>query len=136
MPHAIIEYSANLENHIDLEGLVDRIHGACIKTGVFPLTGMRTRAARRDNYKIADGNRQACFVHLILKIGPGRAEEINKKAMEDIFEALSSYMKPLYDTAPVALSIEIFELPRVLRINQHNLKDYVPEQEIKVKANA
>ena len=136
MPHAIIEYSANLEINFDPEGLVDYIHDACIKTGVFPLTGMRTRAARRDNYKIADGNRQACFVHLILKIGPGRAEEINKKAMEDIFEALSSYMKPLYDTAPVALSIEIFELPPVLRINKHNLKDYIPEQENKVKENA
>ena len=136
MPHAIIEYSANLENKIDLQGLVDHIHDACIKTEVFPLTGMRTRAARRDNYKIANGNQQACFVHLLLKIGPGRAEDIKKKAMEDIFEALSSYMKPLYDTAPVALSIEIFELPPVLRINKHNLKDYIPEQEIKVKENA
>ena len=136
MPHAIIEYSANLENDINLEALVDHIHDACIKTGVFPLAGMRTRAARRDNYKIANGNLQASFVHLILKIGPGRTEEIKKKAMEDIFEALSSYMKPLYDTAPVALSIEIFELPPVLRINKHNLNDYVPEQDIKVKENA
>ena len=136
MAHAIIEYSSNLEDKVDLEGLVDQIHDACIETGVFPLTGMRTRTARRDTYKIADGNLEACFIHLQLKIGPGREDSIKKKAMEDIFEALSSYMKPLYDTAPVALSIEIFELPPVLRINKHNLKDYVPEQKIKVKENA
>ena len=113
MAHAIVEYSANLEEKIDLKGLVDEVHDACIKTGVFPLSGMRTRAARRETYKIADGNLDACFVHLQLKLGPGREEAIKKKAMEEIFESLTLYVKSLYDTSPVALSIEIFELPPV-----------------------
>lgn len=125
MPHAIIEYSANLENKLDLDGLIDQIHQACIATGVFPLTGMRTRGARRDNYKIADGNQDACFIHLQLKIGPGRPEDTKKKAMEDIFTALTDYVKPVFDISPVALSIEVFELPPVLRINKHNLAEYV-----------
>ena len=85
MAHAIIEYSSNLEDKIDLKGLVDQIHDTCIATGVFPLTGMRTRTARRDTYKIADGKLEACFIHLQLKIGPGREDSIKKKAMEDIF---------------------------------------------------
>ena len=80
MAHAIVEYSANLEEKIDLKGLVDEIHDACIKTGVFPLSGMRTRAARRETYKIADGNLDACFIHLQLKLGPGREEAIKKKS--------------------------------------------------------
>ena len=88
MAHAIIEYSANLEDKVDLANLVDQIHAACIKTGVFPLTGMRTRTARRDTYKIADGNQEACFIHLLLKIGPDRKEIVKKKAMEEIFESL------------------------------------------------
>ena len=125
MAHAIVEYSANLEEKIDLKGLVDEVHDACIKTGVFPLSGMRTRAARREIYKIADGNLDACFVHLQLKLGPGREEAIKKKAMEEIFESLTLYVKSLYDTSPVALSIEIFELPTVLRINKHNLNNYI-----------
>jgi len=136
MAHAIIEYSSNLEDKVDLEGLVDQIHDACIETGVFPLTGMRTRTARRDTYKIADGNLEACFIHLQLKIGPGREDSIKKKAMEDIFGSLCSYVKPLYDTSPVALSIEILELPPVLRINKNNLKYYVITQEFKVTENA
>mgnify|MGYP001185555523 CR=1 FL=1 len=136
MAHAIIEYSSNLEDKVDLEHLVDQIHDACIKTGVFPLTGMRTRTARRDTYKIADGNLEACFIHLQLKIGPGREDSIKKKAMEDIFGSLCSYVKPLYDTSPVALSIEILELPPVLRINKNNLKDYVITQEFKVTEDA
>ncbi|SVB90480.1 uncharacterized protein METZ01_LOCUS243334, partial [marine metagenome] len=42
-----------------------------------------------------------------------------------IFESLTLYVKSLYDTSPVALSIEIFELPPVLRINKHNLNNYI-----------
>jgi 5-carboxymethyl-2-hydroxymuconate isomerase len=60
-----------------------------------------------------------------LKLGPGREETIKKKAMEEIFESLTLYVKSLYDTSPVALSIEIFELPPVLRINKHNLNNYI-----------
>ena len=125
MAHAIVEYSANLEDKIDVQGLVDKVHDTCIKTGVFPLTGMRTRAARRDRYKIADGNMEACFIHLQVKLGPGREENVKQKAMEKIFETLTSYVEAIYATTPVALSIEIFELPAVLRINKHNLNNYI-----------
>ena len=136
MAHAIIEYSANLETRINLNNLVNEIHEACINTGVFPITGMRTRAACRDNYKIGDGNPDACFIHLLLKIGPGRSENAKKKAMESVFDALSTFVEPLYNVSPLALSIEIFELPLVLRINKHNLRDYISVTEAKGKEDA
>ena len=110
MAHAIVEYSANLEEKIDLKGLVDEVHDACIKTGVFPLLGMRTRAARRETYKIADGNSDACFVHLQLKLGPGREEAIKKKAMEEIFESLTLYVKSLYDTSPGSVGNVVYDV--------------------------
>ncbi len=132
MAHAIIEYSANLEEKIDLDGLIGAVHDACLTSGVFPLTGMRTRGARRDHYKIANGKLDAGFIHLQLKLGPGRDEEVKKKAMEDVFEALRDFVQPLMDTSPLALSIEIFELPAVLRINKHNLADYVSPEEANI----
>ena len=132
MPHAIVEYSANLEEKLDLDGLIDAVHEACIGTGVFPLTGMRTRGARRDHYKISNGKIDACFIHLQLKLGPGREEDVKKQAMEHVFGALQDYVQPLMDKSPVALSIEIFELPPVLRINKHNLADYLSEEEINI----
>ena len=64
MAHAIVEYSANLEEKIDMDGLIAVIHEACLNTGAFPLTGMRTRGARRDLYKIANGIIDANFIHL------------------------------------------------------------------------
>lgn len=125
MPHVIIEYSANMESKIDVDGLIDSVHGAALETGVFPEGGLRTRAARRDNFKIADGHADNGFVHFILKIGPGRDEETKKNAMEHIFAAACDYLGPTYDSSPLGLSIEVQELPEILRINKNNLHEYV-----------
>jgi len=125
MAHAIIEYSANMEAKIDLDGLIDCIHAACIETGVFPLSGMRTRAARRDYFKLADGNPDAGFFHLVLKIGPGREEEVKLNAMNHIFDAFHDFIKPVFETSPMLTSIEVFELPPELRINKNHIKEYL-----------
>ncbi len=42
MPHLTVEYSANLENQIDILQLVDKIHQAALKTGVFEVGAVRT----------------------------------------------------------------------------------------------
>ena len=114
-----------MERKIDLDGLIDSVHNAALETGVFPIGGLRTRAARRDNYKIADGHQDNGFVHFILKIGPGRDEETKKNAMEHIFGAACAYLQPIYDSSPLGLSIELQELPTVLRINKNNLHEHV-----------
>ena len=128
MPHAIIEYSANMESKIDLDELIATVHQAALETGVFPEGGLRTRAARRDNYKIADGHADNGFVHFILKIGPGRDEETKKNAMDHIFGAACDFLGPTFDTSPLGLSIEVFELPPVLRINKNNLHEWVSKR--------
>ena len=133
MAHAIVEYSANLEEKIDMDDLIAVIHEACLNTGAFPLTGMRTRGARRDLYKIANGIIDANFIHLQIKLGPGREEKVKKKAMEDVFAILQNYVQPLMNVSPLALSIELYELPQELRINKHNLADYLSSEESNIK---
>ena len=125
MAHAIIEYSENLEKKINFKGLTEAIHDACIQTGVFPIHGMRTRTAKRKIYKIADGSKDAGFIHLLIKMGPGRDEVSKEMAMEHVFNSLIEFVKSVYDSSPLALSIEIFELPKTLRMNKHNLKKFI-----------
>ena len=54
MPHLIVEYSANIEDQIALDALLDKLHTCAAGTGVFPLGGLRVRARRADAYRIAD----------------------------------------------------------------------------------
>ncbi|MYK28467.1 MAG: 5-carboxymethyl-2-hydroxymuconate isomerase, partial [Gammaproteobacteria bacterium] len=74
MPHLVVEYSANLESRLELEALMAKLRDVAVAGGVFPLAGIRVRAARRDRYLIADGDPAHGFVHVMARIGEGRAE--------------------------------------------------------------
>ena len=75
VPHQIIEYSSNLEDRINITRLVDILHAAAIGLEVLPRAGVRTRAVRRDLYKIADGHVENTFVHVTLRLAAGRSDE-------------------------------------------------------------
>ena len=125
MPHFIIEYSANLERELDLPAFVDVVHEAALATGIFPLKGMRTRAARRDTYRIADGHPDNGFVHLIARIGHGRTTEVKKAGGQAIFDAVTAYLKPLSDRLPLAISFEIQEIDPDLNFKANNLSEWL-----------
>ena len=125
MPHAIIEYSANLEPELNYWSLVEAVHMAALETGVFPVGGLRTRAAKREAHRIADGHPDNGYVHLILKIGHGRDFETKKEAGEAVFAALCEFLQPLYDTRPLAISFEIQEIDKDLNFKKNNLHEHV-----------
>ena len=83
MAHAIVEYSENIENIINLQDLIDKIHQCCMETGVFPAQGMRTRGVKRELFRVGNVNEEAFFVHIQLKMGPGRKENGFDELFED-----------------------------------------------------
>lgn len=125
MPHLIIEYSANLDSQLDISNLVQIVHDAAINTGIFPLKGIRTRAERRESYRIADGHPENTFIHLVASIGGGRPLDIKKASGQAIFEAVQTYLTPLTEHIPLALSFEIRELDPVLSFKANNLPEWI-----------
>ena len=125
MPHQIIEYSANLESRLDIQELVDAVHEVATRIEVFPLGGLRTRAAKRDYYRIADGDADNAFVHLTWKLGSGRPEDVRKQAGEFMFGELCEILEPVYATTALAISFEIQEIHPVLTFKKSNLRDYM-----------
>jgi len=128
MPHIIIEYSDNLEKRINLGELIEVAHTTAVDTGVFPLGGLRVRAARREHYKIADGHPDNSFIHIELKIGPGRDKETKKSALENIFSTVEEYLKPIHENSPLAMSAELNEFDSELRINRNNIRKHMEER--------
>ena len=128
MPHLNIEYSANLQDSIDIQALVDRIHETALETGIFPLGGVRTRAEPRKHYKIANGNPNAGYIHLMVRIGAGRDLETRRAAGEKIFAALCDFTDELYKTRPLALSFELHEIPPELAWRKNNLHELLKKE--------
>lgn len=125
MPHLTIEYSANLDPVLRLAQLIDTLHATTGGIEAFPRAGLRTRAARRTEYRIADGHPDNAFVHVTLRIAHGRSLEIRQAAGEVIFAALCQHLEPVLADTPLALSFEIQEIDPVLNFKHGNIRDYM-----------
>jgi 5-carboxymethyl-2-hydroxymuconate isomerase len=128
MPHLNIEYSANLGEALDIQALVDRIHETALETGIFPLGGVRTRAEARSHYRIANGNPDAGYIHMIVRIGSGRDAETRRSAGEKIFGALCDFTDEVYRSRPLALSFELHEIPSDMAWRKNNLHDLLKKE--------
>ena len=107
MPHFTIEYSGNLDRHVDMGAAVELVRKAAVETGVFPLGGIRVRAIRCEHYAIADGRQNYAFLDMVLRLGEGRDLAARKKAGEHIFKALSAHLEPVFVQEKFALSFDM-----------------------------
>lgn len=128
MPHLIVEYSANLEGVVDVPALLSAVHAAALATGVFPIGGLRTRAARRAAYVIADGHPDNGFIHVQARIGSGRAPEVRQAAAEQIFAAVKSATAAAFAGGPLGLTFEIVEIDPVGALRHNNLHTIVEQR--------
>ena len=107
MPHFTLEYSANLDAHVDMRKVVEVVRKAAVETGIFPLGGIRVRAVRCEHYAIADASADFGFLDMVLRLGEGRDLATRKKAGEHIFKALSAYLDPVFAHSKFALSFDM-----------------------------
>jgi len=110
MPHFVIEYSANLDGHVDFDGLCSEIRQTIIDTDMFEIGAVRVRTVRCDHYAIADELPENAFLDMSFRIGVGRSAAGIKRAGEAIFSAVSARLAPLFETPHFALSLEIREI--------------------------
>jgi len=136
MAHIVIEYSAGLRDRLALPALLSAVHQAALQTGIFPIGGLRTRAYEAQHYVIADGHPDNAFVHLSLKVGHGRDLDIRKRACETIFEAVCRELAPLYESQPLAISLEMQEIDPVLTFKKNNLHERVKKRQSGAAANS
>ncbi len=128
MPHQIIEYSANLDDDLDIDELVHALHDTAVGIDALPIGGIRTRAVRRDHYCIADGHPDNSFINVTLRIAEGRPLDVRKAAGERLFGALRNFVDSIYAGRPLALSYEIQEIKPETRWKAGNIRDYLAKR--------
>ena len=110
MPHITVEYSSNLESKLNVRTLIDSLHRTVEKSGLFDLAAIRTRAMPRTVYRIADGNPENIFLHIIARIRKGRTVEDRKKFGNVLLETARAATGELSGAPPLALTVEIHEI--------------------------
>ena len=127
MPHFSIEYSANLENHVDMKGLCEHLRKAGIATGIFPLAGIRVRALRCEHYAIADGNPEHGFIDISVRLRAGRPLDKRQAATAQIFAAAEEFLAEIIATRPIALSLEMRDIDPELSPKLNTIRNHVQE---------
>lgn len=125
MPHVIVEYTANLEESLDIGDLVRQVHDAVLGTGIFEVGAVRTRAERRDVYCIADGDPTHGFVHVDLRLAPGRDAETRKRLAQGIMDAVAAATREVFARSGLGLSVEIREIDNTAALRINNLHERV-----------
>ncbi len=113
MPHVIVEYSANLDGKLDIRGLVNDLHQVVVDSDVAEVAAIRTRAKRRDVYRVADGDPKNAFVHVVMRLRIGRSAEQLKTLSEALLAATDNTLQRAYATHPTAITVEMEEIDNI-----------------------
>lgn len=125
MPHIMLDYSANMEDRVDMSGLCDRLRHVAAQSGVFPVAGIRVRALRADHVAIADGDPAHGYIDISVRLRGGRDMATKRAAAAALFEAARSYVGSAMMQAPVALSLELREIDPELSPKTGSIRDHI-----------
>lgn len=125
MPHFHIEYSGNLEEHIDFGLFCEHLRSEAVKVDAFPLAGVRVRATRVDHYAIADGNKKHGFIDISIRLRGGRTADVKKAATEQMFDVARQFLAPVMAVRSIALSMEMRDIDPELSPKTGNIRDHL-----------
>ncbi len=121
MPQLTLEYTDNLD--FNVQALLARLHSELVATGAINLKGLKSRAIRLTEYRIADGNPDYAFVHVNLLIREGRPVEVQKDAAQRVLAVLKETFGDRFEKSHLSLSVDIKEMRDGIAQTYHNIPE-------------
>lgn len=121
MPHLTLEYTDNL--NFEIQPLLARLHEELVATGAVNLKGIKSRAVRLTDYRIADGDLDYAFVHVNLLIREGRPLEVQQEAARRVMNMLKETFGQRFENGYLSLSVDIKEMGEGIAQTLHNIPD-------------
>ncbi|MDB5931894.1 MAG: 5-carboxymethyl-2-hydroxymuconate delta isomerase [Polaromonas sp.] len=121
MPHIQIDYTANLANAVIEGRLVDRVHQAAVDSGIFPVWGIRTFAQAMGHHCVGNGQAGNGFVHITVRIAPGRSLELRQCVKQELFGAMLATMGPMFEAHRLGCQLEVTEFDADFSVYHNNL---------------
>ena len=127
MPHIVIDYSPNVESHVDMSALCELLRSTAATIDAFPMAGLRVRATKADHYAIADGNKRHGYIDVSVRLRAGRSMEVRQAAIQVLFEVAQEYLSPVLSQRSLALSFEMRNIDAELSPKCGSIRDHLPE---------
>ncbi|MCL9684934.1 5-carboxymethyl-2-hydroxymuconate Delta-isomerase [Legionella maioricensis] len=110
MPHLTLEYSNNLRVTDRFNQLFDELHRLLAEELPTQLSSCKSRCIVHPLFFIGDQDEKNAFVHLTIKMLPGRADAKKKRLGEIILNILRVFFKSESTQLNLSLSVEILDL--------------------------
>lgn len=107
MPHAVLEYSANLDASVRASHIVGAIHTLMLECGLFTPSAIKTRAHSTDQYRVGEDDDSGSFAHITVSLMVGRSIAQRKQLSDQMLALLK---EALPDASSV--TVEIREMDR------------------------
>ena len=127
MPHIVIDYSPNVESHVDMSALCELLRSTAATIDAFPMPGLRVRATKADHYAIADGSKQHGYIDVSVRLRAGRSMEVRQAAIQTLFEVAREYLSPVLSQRSLALSFEMRNIDAELSPKCGSIRDHLTE---------
>ncbi len=128
MPHIQIDYSANLEERMDVAAFCRVIRDAAVQTGILPLAGIRVRATACSHWVIADGHPAHAFLDMSLRLRAGRSDADKAAATATIFAAAERFCATVLADTSFLLSFEMRDIDPALAPKTSSIGRYLPRE--------
>ncbi len=115
MPHLVILYTPNLEADVDLSALCRTLADTMLAErdesggAVFPPGGVRVLALPATHFAVADGRRDYAFVYLNLRMGRGRAVEVQRQAGQHLLDSALRHLASVIERRYVGVTLQVDE---------------------------
>lgn len=119
MPHLTLECTDNIE--FDVQRTLARLHEAMVATGAVNLKGLKSRAIRLTDYRVADGYPGYGFVHLSILVNEGRPLETRQEMTRRTMEVLEETFGDRFADSYLSLSVDLKEMVRGIARTNHNI---------------
>lgn len=117
MPHLILEYSSNVKEQTSMTSFFNECHECLAAVLPTKISSCQSRAVRRDVYCVGDGSNNNAFIHLFIKIMPGRDHVILNNALDDLAIIMRSHFEQSLAELNVQMSVEIVDLGNYKKIS-------------------
>jgi len=120
MPHLILEYTNNIEPFA-VQPLLGRLHEEVVATGAVNLKGLKSRAIRLTDYRLAGGDEHYAFVHVQMWIRDGRSLETKQEMAQRAMAILEETFGHRRQDGYLSLSVDIQEMAKGIALTNHNI---------------
>lgn len=128
MPHLVIDYSANLEDAVDIAGLCDALRVSATGLDVFPAAGVRVRAVPAPHFSIADGDPAHGYIDISVRLRAGREMAVKKAATQTLFDVARDFIAPVMAERSIALSFEMRDIDPELSPKTGTTRDHLKDK--------